>query len=123
MPRILSAERAFACAACGAQAGIVQLFGPAGDAELIRQSFTSRLTARIPAEGFESVRGIILSGEIQPLYDWDQEVASFYCPSCHCCYCGEHWIRRDVFEEDDGFTWHDSIRGRCPQGHERMLED
>jgi hypothetical protein len=29
-------------------------------------------------------------------------------------------VRWSVFD-DDG--WHDSIRGRCPHGHERMLED
>ena len=28
--------------------------------------------------------------------------------------------RRDVFE--DG-SYHDSIRGTCPEGHDRMLED
>jgi hypothetical protein len=44
----------------------------------------------------------------------------FFCPVCDKCYCGTHWKRWDVFD-DDG--WHDSIRGACPEGHERMLED
>ena len=37
-------------------------------------------------------------------------------------YCGAHWARWDVFDQGDP-AHHDSIRGRCPVGHERMLED
>jgi hypothetical protein len=29
-------------------------------------------------------------------------------------------LRWDVFDDDD---WHDSVRGLCPERHERMLED
>ena len=116
-------ERAFACAACNAQAGVVQLFGPVDRAEVVRQSFTSRLTFPVGAETFETVRAMILAGDIGRLHAFDQEVACFYCPLCLACYCGDHWAHWDVFEEEDGFSWHDSIRGRCPRGHVRMLED
>ena len=92
-------------------------------AEIIRQSFTSRLTLRVDAAAFEPLREMILAGDVQRLYEFDLEVASFYCPVCRASYCGDHWKRRDVFDEEEGFTWHDSIRGRCPSGHDRMLED
>jgi len=121
--RIAVAEHAFACAACNAQAGVVRLFGPAADGEIVRDSFTSRLTLRVSEEAFEAVRAMIAAGDIQRLHEFDLEVASFYCPQCRSCYCGDHWARRDIFDEENGFTWHDSIRGRCPRGHDRMLED
>jgi len=121
MPPVV--EHAFACAACQAQAGVVRLFGPADRAEIVRDSFTSRLTLRVDAGAFEAVQRLIAAGDIGGLYAFDLEVASFYCPECRACYCGEHWIRRDIFDDEDGFTWHDSIRGHCPRGHDRMLED
>jgi hypothetical protein len=53
------------------------------------------------------------------LYALDPEFAPFYCPECERTYCGEHWRTEDVFA--DGF--HESIRGTCPEGHARLLED
>jgi hypothetical protein len=117
------AEHAFACAACSAVAGVVRLFGPAERAEIARDSVTSRLTLRVDAGAVARVQRLIEAGDIAGLYEFDLEVASFYCPACRSSYCGDHWARRDVFDDDEGFTWHDSIRGRCPRGHERMLED
>jgi len=118
-----AAEHAFACAACDAQAGLVQLFGPAGSAGIVRDSFTSRLTLRVSADAFERVQRMIEAGDAAGLYAFDLEVAAFYCPECRACYCGNHWSQHNVFEEEDGLTWHDSIRGCCPRGHDRMLED
>jgi hypothetical protein len=102
---------------------VVRLFGPAQRAEITRDSFTSRLTLRVDAGAFARVQRLIETGDVAGLYELDLEVASFYCPACRSSYCGDHWVRRDVFDDDEGFTWHDSIRGRCPRGHERMLED
>lgn len=117
------ARYSFTCARCDHEAGLVKLYGHEGGGEIIRDSFTGRLTYRVGAENFERVRGIILAGDVQALHEFDLEVASFYCPTCRACYCGDHWVHWDVFDDDDGFFWHDSIRGRCPLGHERMLED
>jgi len=120
----LVAEHAFACAACNAQAGVVRLFGPAERAEIRRDSFTSDLTLRVDAGAFDRVQRLIAAGDAAGLYAFDLEVASFYCPACGASYCGDHWTRYNVFDDDeDGFTWHDSIRGCCPHGHTRMLED
>jgi hypothetical protein len=81
--------------------------------ELRRESFTSTLTQPATA----GVRAVI--GNASALYALDPELAPFYCPRCRASYCGEHWRTYDVFE--DGL--HDSIRGECPSGHDRMLED
>lgn len=51
------------------------------------------------------------------------ELVPFWCPQCAASYCGEHWRTEMVFEHDPLPAWLDSIRGECPYGHERMLED
>jgi hypothetical protein len=117
------ARRSFACASCGNEAGLVALFERGDGGGITRHSFTSTLTLRVAAEDFERIRGIILAGDVRALHEFDLEVASFYCPDCGSCYCGDHWVRWNVFDDEEGFDWHDSIRGRCPQGHQRMLED
>jgi hypothetical protein len=97
------------CGRCGNEAGKLTC----ADGELRRVSFTSVLTQReTPA-----VRAVI--GSARALYELDFELAPFFCPECDRSYCGEHWNATDIFE--DGV--HDSIRGTCPEGHERLLED
>lgn len=117
------ARHSFVCARCDGVAGVVQLFGPASSGELTRDSFTSSSTYVVSPENFERLRAIITAGDAGALYEYDLEAAPFYCPVCRACYCGDHWARWNVFDDEEGFTWHDSIRGRCPLGHGRMLED
>ena len=114
------AEHRFGCSRCSESAGVVQLFGAENAAEIVRTSFTSRLTGRVAAASFEQLRRAIIGGDARALYRLDLEFAPFFCPQCNACFCGAHWWRWDVFDEDG---WHDSIRGTCPEGHERMLED
>jgi hypothetical protein len=97
------------CAVCGQEAGRLKIEGD----ELRRTAFTSTLTQKAT----EGVRAAI--ADAAALYALDPELAPFYCPECERSYCGAHWRREDVFEGD----FHDSIRGTCPDGHERMLED
>lgn len=99
---------------------MLQLFGTESAGEIVRVSFTSRLTGPVGAASFETFRQHISAGDARALHTIDLELAPFFCPVCDKCYCGGHWKRWDVFD-DDG--WHDSIRGACPEGHERMLED
>jgi hypothetical protein len=91
--------------------------------EIIRDSFTSPLTLRVGTEDCERIRSAIRAGDIQTLHEFYLEVASFYCPDCGTCYCGDHWVRWSAFDDEEGFDWLDSIRGLCPRGHQRMLED
>jgi hypothetical protein len=98
------------CALCDNEAGRLKIV----NGTLTRTAFTSTLTQ--PA-GDAVANAIADAGALHAL---DPELVPFYCPACGHAYCGEHWTRRDVFD-DDG--WHDSIRGTCPHGHERLLED
>jgi hypothetical protein len=104
----------FACAECGAEAARIEI----ERGVLRRTSLTSVLTQAAGRELGAAVRG----GDAAAIYAVDPEVAAFWCPVCAASYCGDHWTRWNVFDEDDP-SWHDSIRGACPRGHERLLED
>ena len=49
--------------------------------------------------------------------DW--ELAPFYCPDCAQNYCRADWRTYVLF--DEGF--YDCTMGRCPCGHEHMIDD
>jgi hypothetical protein len=114
------AVHTWGCSVCERDAGSIELHE---NGELRRETFTGVLTERVrdPAR-FERIWDAIASGTAPGLFAVDAELAPWWCPECAACYCGEHWTRRDVFDEEEP-ALHDSIRGRCPQGHERMLED
>jgi hypothetical protein len=114
------AEYRFACSLCQQPAGDAKLYKTAHGAVIVRKSFTSRLEGRVELAEFEPLRSAISSGDAKALFEIDLEYAPFYCPQCASCFCGAHWRKWDVFEENG---WHDSIRGACPHGHERLLED
>ncbi len=118
----VAAEASFLCSVCSKEAGRIRLLGDASSAEIRRESFTSALTSVLPSEHFDGVRTAIANRNVRALHLLDLEYAPFFCPECDAIYCGEHWEKWDVFDEDEPH-WHDSIRGRCPKGHERMLED
>ncbi len=54
------------------------------------------------------------------LLKFERELIPWYCPRCDAMYGDRRWQVWDVFDEDG---WHEEIRGRCPNSHERMLED
>ena len=112
-----AARTEFACSLCEAVAGTVWL---ESDARVARESFTSRLWLAVNGGELTALRAALRAGDAAALHAVDLELAPFWCPECAASYCGVHWVRWSVFD-DDG--WHDSIRGRCPHGHERMLED
>jgi hypothetical protein len=116
------AEARFRCGTCDKEAGHIRLFGSPSSSQVLRSSFTSNLYAAVPAGQFSELRSAIEKRDARRLHGLDLEYAPFFCPQCDATYCGDHWMRWDVFDEDDP-SWHDSIRGRCPKGHERMLED
>jgi hypothetical protein len=116
------ASATYPCAICGRRAGSIALFGPTTSAELRRESFTGSLRSPVSHGAFTNVREALADGGAGVVFGLDQEYAPFYCPVCSRSFCGDHWERRNVFDEDMP-NWRDSIRGRCPHGHERMLED
>lgn len=107
----------FSCSLCPQHAGTIELVTTGGRVELQRRSFTSHLTAMPTA--IDPIRTAIATDDARVLHAIDPEYTPFYCPTCDSSYCADHWKTRDVF--DNG--WHDSIRGTCPHGHERLLED
>lgn len=67
----------------------------------------------------EEVTIALRTGDAAALFAIDREYAPFWCPSCGCSYCREHYRSWAVY--DDGFF--DCFQGVCPKGHERMLGD
>jgi hypothetical protein len=114
------ARARFVCGLCGDEAGTAELVAEAGGTRFTRISFTSKLSGAVPPEKVAALRSVLDSADARGLHELDFEYAPFYCPPCNAVYCHRHWVRWDVFDDD---SWHDSIRGRCPQAHERMLED
>jgi hypothetical protein len=107
----------FPCSLCERVAGTAWL---ESDAQAARESVGGRMWMAITREQRRALQAALKTGDPAALFAVDLELAPFWCPKCAASYCGEHWVRWSVFD-DDG--WHDSIRGRCPHGHERMLED
>jgi hypothetical protein len=101
----------FLCSICGEEAGTVTV----EDGTLRRVSFTGELQR----PGWATP----LPDDPAALFALDFELAPFWCPDCHAVYCGTHWQHWLVFDHDPLPAWLDSIRGRCPHGHERTLED
>ena len=119
----------FPCRACARECATFELIaandgnhGGADSGVLRRSTFTGVLTQPMSAAALAAVRLMIDAGDAGALHAFDPELAPFWCPECDASFCGEHWARWDVFDDDDP-SFHDSIRGRCPHGHERMLED
>ena len=122
-PSVEPARSSFICASCGKEAARVTLYQDDDGLKLDRDSFTSPLTLPLDGGDAEWIGTALLAADARTIYAHHLELACFYCPECDACYCGDHWARWNVFDDEDGFDWHDSVRGRCPQGHQRMLKD
>ena len=119
-----AARASFACSLCGAPAGEVLLSGTAAEGELWRASPLTGVMSRWPqGAAFEALEGPIASGDPAALFAADPELLPAYCPQCRRVYCQAHWLVWFERDEDSDFFWVDCFRGRCPEGHERMLED
>ena len=116
------AEARFMCSACDKEAGQMDLSGKPSRAYLGLDSFVGSLSILVPRKHFERARTAIAKCDAGTLYSLDLVYVPFFCPQCCAIYCGGHWARWDVFDDEDP-SWHDSIRGRCPKGHERKLQD
>jgi hypothetical protein len=110
----------WACVTCGGDSGSIEL---SERGELRRETFTGVLTLRLDESGSgEDIRAGVVARDAAAIYALDAELVPWWCPMCGTSYCGDHWIRWDVFDNEYP-ELHDSVRGRCPEGHERMLED
>ena len=112
-----------ACNTCPAFAATVILQRGDAGIEVIRRSFVGTLTQKVNEAQAVAIRAALDADFSAPaLYALDPELAPFWCPQCGQSYCGAHWQTELVWDEDLP-DWLDSIRGRCPAGHERMLDD
>jgi len=57
--------------------------------------------------------------DISAIYALDREYAPFWCPPCGKSYCRNCWVVWVPY--DEGF--YDCTRGRCPESHERIMDD
>jgi hypothetical protein len=87
-----------------------------------RGARAGRASRSTPAFASAAVREAIEHADVRRLFELNFELTPFYCPRCDASYCSDHWDWWDVWD-DDLPSWRDSVRGRCPHGHERMLED
>lgn len=75
---------------------------------------------RISHDDKERLIQAVSDGDWKALFEYERELIPWYCPRCDAMYGDRRWQVWDVFDEDG---WHEEIRGRCPNSHERMLED
>ena len=88
------------------------------DPPAYRLEFVNVTTAKAPHDLADLVSGLdLLDPVVLRRIDW--ELASFCCHTCELNYCSTCWSTRVEF--DDGF--YDCMRGRCPRGHEQLLDD
>jgi hypothetical protein len=111
----------FVCSLCGKEAGLIRV-QEEGRTELRRESWPGVLILPVRGALLESLKLALEAGDVPGLYALEPELTPFWCPSCERSYCSDHWDWWDVWD-DEWSGWRDSVRGRCPEGHERMLED
>ena len=98
--------------------------GDAGRADDLRLSIDGpvKLTHHLlPAAGIDvaAIDAALRVGDADALYSIDREFAPFLCRQCAKSYCKTCWTVWIDF--DDGF--YDCTRGRCPEGHIRLMDD
>lgn len=103
----------------GVPPGISTLMGELGIAGVSIDGGPVSVTIGVAGTATERVAAALGAGDAAALYAIDDEFAPFWCPRCEACYCRTHYVAVTLF--DDGFF--DEIRGTCPAGHERRLED
>ena len=113
----------FYCALCQKLACTVELL-PAGHSEGLKgatiflRDFIG--TEKVVVVGrTQSLEAALEQADAAALYQIERLWAPFYCPTCKCVYCVEHWTV--IPQYDEGFF--ECAYGTCPQGHVRLIED
>lgn len=112
----------FVCSICGSVANLVQIFTSENNIKIMRFGFLGKVEFNRSPDELAKLSSAILSGDPKAVYDYDLEFVPCYCPTCDAVYCKDHWHHWVKFDEVEPW-WFDSFRGRCPNGHERMLQD
>ena len=110
------AQTTFMCLLCGDVTGDVRLVQDDGYARLYRGS----ASYPVASDRFGAHVRALHDNDLRALFALNFEYTPCYCPKCDANFCAKHWRIWQEFE-DDG--WADCVRGTCPNGHARMLED
>lgn len=118
------AEHVFHCKRDGNVAGTIRFHkNPGSDGlTLVITSFVCEQIGQISASMGAMVQELLRRGDIEGLYRIDREYVPFYCPRCDAIFCGKCWRKIAVYA-DDYPGWFEEMRGVCPNGHERCLND
>ena len=111
----LGSERARPAGEAGVNPGVAGVRTEAGGLEL--WTAVSEI-----AGGVEALRAAMLDGDADALLRLDREIVPFYCPQCGLSYCEAHWVTWPIFDPEYP-AWFEELRGRCPEGHERLIHD
>ena len=133
--QVSAGAASFRCAVCGEMAAVVKAVPAGGTAgmgpPLGRQSqdrdgivvdyIGGTAWKADEAPSYQAVRDILSGQAPDPaaLRRIDWELAPFSCPDCAQNYCRADCRTRVLV--DDGF--YDRTMGRCPNGHEHMIDD
>jgi len=89
---------------------------------LERSTFINEFSRVISVPESVQVEQAAAIGDWAALDSFDPELMPWYCRTCKCNFAEKAWHTWPKFDEDDP-AWLDSYRGRCPNGHERMIAD
>lgn len=117
-PPPILAEAHFTCALCGEPAGGIRAEDDPPRIKLVREG----MTCWIGPDDLAAFQAAAAAPGARALYQLDLEYTPTYCPTCDATYCTAHWRTWLEFDKDEP-SWMDSIRGTCPKGHERMIQD
>lgn len=130
----------FSCDRCGAEACTLTLLPPfapdpqAPPTDTLRGDIPFQDAVRLSIDGPVKTTHTFLPGievdlptldaalrahDVEQIYGLDREYAPFWCRACRKSYCRDCWVV--WVDYDEGF--YDCTRGRCPDGHERIMDD
>ncbi len=117
------AEASFSCSICNKFAGSIQLKGSKSSVQCTCKNFAGEMIVSFRDKIIIKKYSTALdSKDLNTLFSTDFETVPFYCPKCNACYCGDHYVTMPLFDPEESM-YYDSLKGTCPQGHTRMLQD
>jgi hypothetical protein len=69
-----------------------------------------------------AIDAALRAGDEDALYSINPEYAPFLCRQCAKSYCRSCWTVWVTYA-DDYPGWYEDTRGRCPEGHVRVMDD
>jgi hypothetical protein len=118
----LAAALEVTCKVCDTTAMRMQLFEPVNGYDrphLTIDGFLNHIETVVDVAAFTPLKTHLAARDIVAVYELNRLWMPCYCPTCDAIYCRDHWATETLF--DEGF--YDCIRGTCPSGHTRTVDD